>query len=208
MLVDVDCNPLAYNLRGETSLHIAAKQGYHEVVNYPMLFNSSSDVLSLLSVYLTARESTLRSLIGNADGLHFRPEEEARVFQAVGRFIDDQDKRLEMARIFIGVAGDLFARSSSSATLFEIAARRGFHRVMEYLTSQPMPLPPASLFTALRHQVSMIPPLICNGADVHVREDSGDSLTHHRIDTHGAETLRDYVGARRGWLRPFCTQYH
>lgn len=68
ILIDVGCNPLAHNSIGETPLHVAAKQGYHEVVNYLLLFSSSPDVSSLLQDNLGMQVLALRSLIGNTDG--------------------------------------------------------------------------------------------------------------------------------------------
>ena len=52
-----------------------------------------------------------------------------------------------------------------------------FWRGGEYLTSQAVPLPSVILFTALQHQLSMIPSLVSRGADVHALED-GDTLLH------------------------------
>ncbi|KAH0839349.1 hypothetical protein J3R83DRAFT_31 [Lanmaoa asiatica] len=49
VLIDVGCNFLARNLRGEAPLHIAAKQGHHDAVNYLILFSSPSEVPYLLS---------------------------------------------------------------------------------------------------------------------------------------------------------------
>jgi ankyrin repeat protein len=56
--------------------------------------------------------------------------------------------------------------------------RQGFSEVVEFLTSQAVPLPSAILFTALHYQVSMIPSLICKGAEIHVQKINGDTLLH------------------------------
>ena len=178
ILIDVGCNPLARNLRGETLLHIAAKQGYHGIINYLILFSSSSDISSLLQDYPALHIPTFRSLIGNADGLRFSPEEEAGVRQVVLRFLRGEDKCLEWAKFFVSTTGDHFARSSGSAILVDIAVRRGFGKVMEYLTSQAVPLPSAILFTALRYQLSMIPSLLLRGADVHAQNEDENTLLH------------------------------
>ena len=178
IFIDVGCNPSALNSRGETPLHIAAKQGYHEMVNYLILFNPSSDTSSLLHNDPAVQVPTLRSLIGNTEGLHFSPEEEAGVMQVVRQFLDAQDKCLELTKTFIDVVGCPFARSSGCATLFDVAVRRGFNEVVEYLTSKAVPLPSSILFTALRYQVSMIPSLVCKGAQIHVQKISGDTILH------------------------------
>jgi ankyrin repeat protein len=121
VLIDSGCNPSALNLHDETPLHIATKQGYHEMVNYLILFGSSSDISSLLRDDPAVQMPTLRSLMGNTDDLRFSPEEEAGVMQVVRQFLDDEDKCLELANIFVGVSGGLFARSSGGAMLFDVA---------------------------------------------------------------------------------------
>ncbi|KAG6375336.1 ankyrin repeat-containing domain protein [Boletus reticuloceps] len=177
ILIDAGCNPLAHNLRGETPLHIAAKQGYHEIVNYLTLFSSSSDISSLLEGDFTEQTVTLRSLIGNTGGFHLSSEWEAKLIQLVRQFLYNQDKCLEWAKVFVGVAGDIFARSSGSATLLDLVVKQGFSEVVEYLISQAVRLPSAILFTALRYQVWMIPLLIRKGADVQVRDENKDTDT-------------------------------
>ncbi|KAF8415982.1 ankyrin repeat-containing domain protein [Boletus edulis BED1] len=176
ILMDVGCNPSTINARSETPLHIAAKQGYHETLNYLILFRSSSEISSLLEDDSALQSATWRSLIGNSNGIHFSPEKEAGVRQAVRRFLDEQDECLECAKIFVGAAGDLFARSPGCAMLFDIAVRRGFIQVVEYLKSQAVPFPTAILFTALRYQMWMIPSFL--GVDLHVRDGNGDSPLH------------------------------
>ena len=199
IFIDAGCNHSTYNLRGETPLHIAAKQGYYEVANYLLLFSTSSDVLSLLHREASTQALTLRSLIGNTDGLLFGPEDEDRTFQAVRQFLDDQDKCLELAKCFIGVAGNLFAQSSGSAMLFDIAVIREFTRVVEYLVSVAVPLPCRILFTALRHQPKMVAFLISTGANLHGQEDNGDTLLHVAISTFEearcCTTVETLVGA-------------
>ncbi|KAF8548192.1 ankyrin [Imleria badia] len=181
ILIDVGCNPLSRNVRGEAPLHIAAKQGYHEIVNYLIQFSSSSDISSLLQDDPVVQAATLRSLVGTADGLHFPPEEEAGVMHVVQEFLDDRDKCLECAKLCVNAASDLqvFARSSGSAMLSDIALKQGFSEVVEYLTSQSVPLAPGILFTALRYyRVSIFTSLIRGGADVHARDSNGDTLLH------------------------------
>jgi ankyrin repeat protein len=183
ILVDAGCNPSTCNLLGETPLHIAAKQGYFEVANYLLLFSTSSDVLSLLHPEASTQALTLRSLIRNTDGLLFAPEDEDRTFQAVRQFLDNQEKCLELAKCFVGAAGNLFAQSSGSAMLFDIAVIREFTRVVEYLVSAALPLPSRILFTALRHQPRMVHFLTSEGANLHSQEDNGDTLLHVAIST-------------------------
>ena len=185
ILIDVGCDPTARNLDGETPLHIVAKQGYHEIVNYLLLFSSPFDISSLLQGDPAVQVTALRSLIGTgaADTLPFSPEQEARVTQVVRQFLDVEDKCLEWAKLFVAVSSHVFARSSGSAMLFDVAVRRGFSEVVEYLNSQASSIPPAVLFTALRYQVSMIPSLISKGANVHVQEDNGDTLLHVAMST-------------------------
>ena len=178
MLIDIGCDPLVRNLHGQIPLQIAAKQGHHEAVNYLLSFSSSLGISSLLKGDPAAQVPILRSLLGHADGLRFQLKEEDRVFQGVRPFIDNKDQCLELAKIFIGVADDRFARIPGGECFFDIATRRGFNKVVEYLTSKTVPLPPAILFTALRHQVWMIPSLIRNGANLHVCDDNGDTLVH------------------------------
>ena len=180
ILIDVGCNPSALNLRGETPLHIAAKQGYHEIVNYLILFSPSSGISTLLQYDPALQLPTLRSLIGNTDGLRFSPEEEVGVIQVIRQFLDNQDKCLEWAMIFIGAAGDLFARSPGNAVLFDIALRRGFSKVTEFLTYQDLPLPPAALnlFAVLRRQASILSFLVYRGADVGALDEDGNTLLH------------------------------
>ena len=176
-LVDAGCNPLARDIRGETALDIAAKQLHHEVVNYLIPFSSSSDVLSLLQD--PAKQASIwYSLICNTENLRFRPEENKKVLQVVEQFTDDEDKCLELAMTFTGDAGGFFARRFGSTKLFDVAASRGFSKVVEFFCSQAVPLPPAFLFTALRYRLSMVPLLICKGADVHVRDETGGTLLH------------------------------
>ncbi|KAF8427221.1 hypothetical protein L210DRAFT_3652657 [Boletus edulis BED1] len=186
ILIDAGCNPSAHNLRGETPLHIAAKQGYHEIVNYLMLFSSYS-ISSLLEGDFMKQTVTLRSLIGNTDGFHLSSEWEAKLIQGVRQFLYNQDKCLEWAKVFVGVAGDIFARSSGSSTLLDLAVSRGFGEVVEYLISQAVQLPSAILFTALRYQVWMIPLLIRNGADVQVRDENKDTLLHVAMSKLGGD---------------------
>ena len=178
MLIDIGCDPLVRNPRGEIPLQIAAKQGHHEVVNYLLLFSSSLDVSFLLKTEPAARVPILRSLLDHTDGLRIQLKEGDRVFQGVRPFIDDEAQCLELAKIFIGVADDHFARIPGIEMFFDIATRQGFIMVVDYLIGKPMPLPPAILSTALRHQAKTVPPLIRNGANLHVRDDNGDTLLH------------------------------
>ncbi|KAI9566724.1 ankyrin repeat-containing domain protein [Boletus coccyginus] len=178
ILIDTGCDPSAVNQRGETPLHIAAKQGYHEIVNYLILFSSSSDISSLLHKDSAVRVTMLRLLIGNANGLSLFPEEEAGLMEAVQQFLNDQEKCLEWTMVFDGAAGGLFARSAGCAMLLEVAARRKFSEVVEYLQFQDTPSTPATLLTAVRHKQSMIPSLICSGADVHIQDGNGNTLLH------------------------------
>ena len=179
MLIDIGCDPLVSNLRGEIPLHIAAKQGHDEVVNYLLLFSSSLDVSSLLKTDPAAQVPILCSLLGYTSSLRSQLKEGDRVFRGDRPFMDDEDQCLELAKIFIGVADDSFARISGSAMFFDIATRQGFGKVVEYLTSKGVPAPPAILFAALRHHVWMIPSLIQrHRANLHVRDDNGDTLLH------------------------------
>ena len=177
-LVDVGCNPLARNTRGETPLHIAAKQGHHDIVNYLIQFNSSSDISSLLQDDPVVQAATLRSLVGNADGLLFRPQEEAGSMRVVREFLDDKDKCLECAKLCVDAVGELFICSPGGAMLFDIALKRGFEEVVEHLTSQAAPLPSAILFTALWYQPSTIPLFLRRGVDARVQNENGDTLLH------------------------------
>ena len=183
VLIDASCNPSTCNLRGETPLRIAAKQGYYEVANYLLLFSTSSDILPLLHPHASTQTPALRSLIGNTDGLFFGPEDEDRMFQAVRRFLDNQDECLNLAKRFVGAAGNLFAQSSGSAMLFDVAVIRDFTRVVEYLISVAVPFPSKILFTALRHRPQMVHSLVSKGADLHGQEDNGDTLLHVTIST-------------------------
>ena len=184
ILLDVGCNPLARNLLGETPLHIAAKQGYHEIVNYLMLFSSS-----LLQDDSAVQPQTFRPRIDNTYGLCFSPGDEARVRKVIQQFLDGPEKYLEWAKVFVHAAGDHLVRGSGGAALVDIAERRGFGEVVEYLASQAVPLPSAILFTALRHQLSMIPSLVSRGADVHALED-GDTLLHVAMSILGEAQCR------------------
>ena len=197
-LVDAGCNPLAHDIRGETPLDIAAKQQHHEVVNYLMPFSSSLDVLSLLQD--PAKQASIWcSLICNINSLCFQPEENKKVLQVVEQFTCDEDKCLEMAKTFTCDAGSLCACRFGSTRLFDVAVSRGFSKVVEFLCSQVVPLPPAFLFTALRYRVSMVPSLIRKGADVHVWEENGDTLIHVAVsileETQCCETTRVLVEA-------------
>ena len=197
-LVDVGCNPLARDIRGETPLHIAAKRWHHEVVNYLISFSSSSDVLSLLQDRAT-QASTLCVLICSTHGLSFPPEEQNNVLRVVQQFTNNEDKCLELAKTFTGDAGSLFARRFGSARLLDIAVRRGFSKVVEFICSQAVPFPTALLFTALRYRVSMVPSLVCKGADVHVRDENDSTLLHVAVsileETQCCETTRVLVEA-------------
>ena len=176
-LIKAGCNPLTRNMRGETPLDIAVKQGYYEAINYLIMFSSSSEVLSLLQDPAT-QASIWYSLTCNTDSLRFQPEQKEKVFGAVDQFTDDEDRCLELAQTFAGNTGDLFTSSSGSTRLLDIAVRRGFSKVVEFLHSQAVPVPPSLLFTALYYRLSMIPSLVCKGADVHVRDENGDTLLH------------------------------
>ena len=184
ILIDAGCNPSARNLRGETPLRIAAKQGYHEIVNYLILFSSPLDISSLLQGDPAVRVRTIRSLVGNTDGLRMSPEQEVGVL-VVQQFLHSQDKCLAWAKVFVGAAGDLFVRSSGSATLVDIAMRRGFGEVEEYLNSlshalnAEESLPPDLSLNGLqcREKRSMIPFSADYGADVsHLVPDAGHLL--------------------------------
>ena len=177
ILIDIGCDPLVSNLCGEIPLHIAAKQGYDEVVNYLLLFSSSLDVSSLLKTDPAGQIQILRSLLGYTSSLRSQLKEGDRVFRGDRPFMDDEDQCLKLAQIFIGVADDYFARISGSEMFLDIATRRGF-KVVEFLASKAVPSSPAILFTALRHQVSVVFSLIRNGASLHVRDDNGDTLLH------------------------------
>lgn len=183
ILIDSGCNPSVYNLRGETPFHIAARQGYHDVAIYLLLFGPSSGFLSLLHPEASTEVATLRSLIGNTDGLRLTLEDEERMSEAIRQFLDDEDECLELAKCFIGAAGNLFARCSGNATLFDIAVAQGFTRVVEYLVSVAVPLPSKVLFTALRHRLGVVPFLIAKRADLNGQEDNGDTLLHVAIST-------------------------
>lgn len=198
-LADVGCSHFTCNIQGETPLNIAAMQGYHEVVKHLILSSTTLDILSLLQDPTTPA-STLCSIICNcSDGLRTLPKKEDKVFRAIEQFADDEDAYLKLATTLICVAGDLFTRGSGNAILFDIAVRRGFSEVVEFLTSQSVTLPPAILFTALRHNESMIPFLIRKGANVHVQEDNGDTLLHVTmsilLETPCCATTRDLVEA-------------
>jgi ankyrin repeat protein len=180
ILIDVGCNPLALNLRGETPLHIAVQQGYHEIFNYLASFSSSSGILSLLQDDPAVQVPMLRSLIDNADGSRFSPEEDAAMMQFVRELLEDPSNRREWATIFVGAAGDVSARSSGNEVLLDIALKRGLHKIVDLLLPPDLPLPPATLdlFIALRCQPSNIPFLIRRGADVHALDEHGDTLLH------------------------------
>ena len=180
ILIDVGCNPSALNLRGETPLHIAAKQGYHEIIDYLISFSSSSGISSLLQDDPAVQVPMLRSLIGNMDGSRFSPEDEVAIMQFVREFLGDPDNCREWAKIFVGAAGDVSARGSGNAVLFDIALKRGLTKIAELLLPPGLPLPPGTmdLFTALRCQPSNIPFLVHRGADVHALDEHGDTLLH------------------------------
>ena len=130
ILVEVGCNPVACNTRGETALRIAAKRWYLEVVNYLIAFSSSSDILSLLQDRET-QASTLCALICNTNGLPFPPEEQNNVLRVVQQFTNNEDKCLELAKNSIGDVGG----RSGGERLFDIVVRRGFSKVVELLSS-------------------------------------------------------------------------
>ena len=175
IFIDAGCNPSASNQNGETPLCIAAKQEYREIGNYLLLFGVPSDVWDLLHPCPSYQARALRSLIGNAGGLHFLPEEEERLFQVIRNFLDDEDKFLSMTKWVVAASA---GAPKNDTHIFDSAVRRGFHLVIEYLLSQYMSLPDTILFTALRHQVSMISFLIRKGADVHAYDYMGSTLLH------------------------------
>ena len=164
ILIDAGCNPSLPNLRGETPLHIAAKQGSYEIVNYLMLFSSSSDISSLLQDDPAVQVPTFRPLIGNTPQL----------------FTDGKGKCLGWEELFADAAGDL-VRNSGGGTLYDIAMRQGFEKALKHLDSQAVALPSGILFTALRHQLWMIPSLICRAVDVDVQDEDGDTFLHVAI---------------------------
>ena len=181
-LLAAGCSLLARNMRGETPLHIAARQGQHEVAGHLILSKPSLDVLSLLQDPVM-KPFILCSVVCNTAGLRLHSEVKNEVQLAARKITDDADECLELAKTFIGEARDPLTRSSVGARILDIAVRGGFFRVVNFLYSQGVPLPPAILFTALRSRVSMISFLVSKGADVHVREDSGDTLLHVTMST-------------------------
>ncbi|KAF8552325.1 ankyrin [Imleria badia] len=174
ILIDASCNASARNLNGETPLCIAAKQECPEIGNYLLLFGTSSDIWSILHPDPSSQATALRLLVGNVDGSRFLPQEEDRLLQAIRQFLDDEDKHLAVAKRLMVAPGD---HSWDNTRMFDSVVRRGFCRVVEYLLSQRMSFPGKILFTALRHQVSMVPFLIRKGADLHFKE-QGKTLLH------------------------------
>ncbi|KAF8552317.1 ankyrin [Imleria badia] len=179
ILIDAGCIPPAFNLDGNT-LNIVAEQEYREVGSYLLLSGTSLDIFSLLDPDPSTQAAALHWLISNVHGLRLRPEEEDRLLQVVSQCLDDEDQYLALAKKVLTAQGDL---CSGGTSLFDGAVRRGFRRVIEYLDSQRVPIPRTILFTALRHQLSMVPFLIRKGADLHAKENNGYTLLHVAMST-------------------------
>ncbi|KAF8552310.1 ankyrin [Imleria badia] len=168
ILLDAGYKPSALDLNGRTL------EEHQEIGNYLLLFGRSSDILSLLDPDPSTQAAALRLLVDSVDGLRCIVEGD-KLLQVVTQCLDDEDQHLALAKKFVIAQGDL---GSGGANLFDSAVRRGFWRVMKYLVSQRVPIPRTILFTALRHQVLMVPFLVCKGACLHVGEDNGDTLLH------------------------------
>ncbi|KAG8219057.1 hypothetical protein J3R82DRAFT_4813 [Butyriboletus roseoflavus] len=92
----------------------------------------------------------------------------------------------------------------------DFATRQGFSKVVEYLTSKAVPSPSTIMFTALGHQVWMIPSLIRNGVNLHRRDDTGVALLHVAMSVHTEAQCRmtTELLVEAGCVRPFNANQH
>ena len=169
IFIDAGYKPSNLSQCDETLPRIVTDQQYHEVSVYLLLSATSADISSLLSPKPSIQAAALRSLVGNVNGLCLKPIEECKLLKVISQCLDDEDQHLAVAKKILVTRGD---------PCFDSAVRRGFYRVVQYLLSQRVALPHTILFTALRHQVPMVPLFIHKGADVHATEPGGDTLLH------------------------------
>ena len=161
---------------GQHLMGIAISRGFASVAEYLL----SKRILLPCRVLFTAlrcQVSMVLFLVGKGANLHAK-QDNGDTLLHVAMSIPEEAQCHRMAQALVGSGCPSSTFNNAGTLPIEVAVSRGFVVVVEYLLSQRVPLPCGILFTALRDQTSIVPFLIREGADLHAKEENGDTLLH------------------------------
>ena len=195
MLINAGCRADLHNLRGETPMIIAVQRGYLSVVEHLLSSNVSfpPDILQIalrghspsrVVEFLIHRGADVNSTTSIGDTvLHL----------AIHGYIESTC--LDLVKRFIKAGCNATSHSSKGKTVFEVAIKRGYSSVVEYLLSCNFPFPPNILPFALQNRSTpqIIESLIHKGADVLSTTSNGDSIFHLAISKCSESTGLNFV---------------
>lgn len=178
ILVDAGCSPFAYNLAGETPLHVAVTgiPGRQSVAEY---YLSSLDPPLPPDILLAAYSPwMIRFLLDvGADAGAVAANGDTVLHVALRRNCYDCAQCLELAQILVDAGCDPCSPNVQGETPFVVAAKSGHIRVVQYLLSLGIPFPSDILLSVVGTSTTpMIEFLLDNGADIHGTSSSGDNL--------------------------------
>ena len=217
VLIAAGCQSSIPDDAGRLPIEVAIRRGFFSVVEYllsqytplpreilstELQHQVSSQRLPLPGKFLFAalqhQTSMVPFLIGKGVDLRARGIYGNTLLHGA-MSIPEEAQCLETTRVLVSAGCEAFVYDKANRLPIDIAVSRGFVSVVEYLLSQSIPLPREILFTALRHQESMVPFLIRKGANVHAKEKDGNTLLHTTIatfeETQCLTIMKDLVGA-------------
>ena len=152
ILVDAGCDPRAQNFAGETPLHAAARDGFHNILEY---FLSLGVPLPDDILLASRRSTTIRFLVGKGldlgsvalddvtELMHSVP-----VFSPFRSLSEDQDW-VECVKIFINAGWDPSLKNAAGETALLAAVRGANIHAVKFFLSRNVPLPSDILLAAL-----------------------------------------------------------
>ena len=189
------CNPLRANSFGKTLFDIAIERGHIDVTQYFLSLGIPLPphilVTFLVEPYYEWTWSKAKTvemvcfLVKNGADVHAcTATGDTALHIALESF--DEDEALKIAKLLVTSYGcDPLRANSSEQTSFHIAIERGHISVVRYLLSLGVHLPPDVLVTGtldLRDLWRISKEVVCflveNGADVHTRTETGDTVLH------------------------------
>ncbi|KAI9573047.1 ankyrin repeat-containing domain protein [Boletus coccyginus] len=136
----------------------------------------------ILFTALRFQVSMVPWLIHKGADLHARGQDEDTLLHCAIRTLEEVQCHMTVQAL-VGAGCHSSASNHTGQVPIDIAVSRGFFSVVEYLLSKGTPLPRGTLLTALRHQKSMVPFLIHNGADLRADEEIGNTILHIVMST-------------------------
>ena len=187
LLVGYDCDPLGANCSGKIPIHIAIEQGHISVMQYflsldiPLPPDLLPVALNSRGLVIGTKMPMVQFLIHSGADVHMHAETGDSVFHIALKSLGEDDA-LNIARLLISYGCDPLEANSYRKTPLHIAIEQAHIAVAQYLLSLGVPLPPDALVMLGPHErwkrVDKICFLIENGANVHARNQLGDSVLH------------------------------